>query len=46
MAGDHAAYRVPGRLHDFTYAELGAPLVDPGAGFSKFQVWLGLRVFY
>lgn len=31
---------------DYTYAELGAPLVDPGAEFSKFQLWLGLRVFY
>lgn len=31
---------------DFTYSELDAPLVDPGAGFSKFQAWLGLRVFY
>ena len=31
---------------DFTYVDLGAPLVDPGAGFSKFQAWLGVRVFY
>lgn len=30
---------------DFTYTTT-APLVDPNAAFSKFQVWLGLRVFY
>lgn len=31
---------------DYTFGALGAPLVDPTASFSKFQVWLGLRVFY
>lgn len=30
---------------NFTYTT-AAPLVDPNAAFSKFQAWLGLRVFY
>ena len=30
---------------DFTFTT-GAPIVDPSAAYSKFQAWLGLRVFY
>ena len=30
---------------DFTFTT-AAPVADPTAAFSKFQVWLGLRVFY
>ena len=32
---------------DFAYRpDPSIELVDPGAGFNKFQTWLGLRVFY
>jgi hypothetical protein len=31
---------------DYTFNDAAAPLVDPSARFSKFQIWLGLRVFY
>ena len=32
-------------LTNFTFVTAD-PLIDPTAGFSKFQIWLGLRVFY
>ena len=31
---------------DFAFSNSAAPLVDPSASYSKFQAWLGLRVFY